>query len=1349
MKKILTILLSLIIMFMLVPMHVLIADDYQDNGEITNEVTILQSRIDALPNVDEVTSDKKSDIYNEVESISDELDKLAEEDLTKMDTRKLYVLSEYFNGLAKETVVGESDELPKETITIDLSQVSGYITISPTGFSINGGTETSFTGKYTFTGTIESDTPLRIINNTDNSVEYDLTFDNAYFIARTYCTAIAFRDSNADITLNITNKGTSEVVSYNHPVFANQTNNINIAVNINETNGSRLNLSRSDGKQDEIIFYDNTNTIVKVNGNIISNNASYSTDTSSTYVPEEDEDIVETIVGTITPNNTSDLAYEIKEGGTYNVEGGDYSCSTLPYCGAKIIMRTTEPVAFNIKGDITVYGDSPFIINYGESTIKINAKSENGTNYSLISNSGWMLILDYTNSVFTFNGGNYQGPIFSYKQSLLKFNGCNFNGDKTEIFAKNIEIKDCNFINIGKPISVGSGGNVKLSGNNVFNTTCEDIFLSENATITMNDDFTNKDDAQLKIKMYSGIQEDETRMVLKDISENMISKISLLDSHSLFYKDGNAYLSHSYSDSIVNSNVLIKKCSVCNRQITFATLTAEDIPYSSGASYNGASVTLNENYKTTIIAGDIKYKKKDAQDTEYTTIAPTAVGEYSASVTVTYDSNEYTLTNDFKITNNKKLISIVKPDDIKVFYGTEYNDMNLPTKVTININTDNEVSTTTADVTWDYQNLVSGSYDSSLTTKQNVTLKGTLTLPEDVDSNSIDLSTTIDITIMACPELIWADKNNDGSLSKGDIIMIDTETFWVAGVDGDNDSILGFAIKGLNIESNKQSDSPSYVNYGDGTYVYYINSYVKQYSEAYGQMLKNEYGIDVLDATLPSVGWQGDSNDYIVGRPLTDKYYSRVIEYKPWFKGDNGYWLSTTYMDVGAYYVNGDNCYVSSANGNKLKVRPLIKFRKSKVKLIQTIVVETTINDWTYGQNPNTPSISEASNPGNGSVTFTYYTDESCTNLTTINDGAESNGTVPKNVGVYYVKTVVERTDAYTSGYTINKFKITKATKDAPIVNGTNETFKDKKDGSITGVDSTMEYRKDGTSEYIAIEGNTVTGLEPGAFYVRYKESRNYNASQDAKVTIEQSEYLLIERVEVNITTPKGGEDLNNSITCTTANVKKATLKWTDTVNRDVDIKANFYPWTYKAHVTISPEEGYKFNQTTQIIVNGNEMGAEKTINEDDSITVTGDFESTKHKLANVASLSTPTQFTNFYTTKTVINNPELPKEAKAIVDGKETTLEIIWSVNNYDATQGATNKFNWTLNIDKNEYDIDSACVTFGYVLIKNKDANKDTSNTNKDSNLDCKDYMKSDNWIWSETKKACVYKVPKTSVK
>lgn len=80
---------------------------------------------------------------------------------------------------------------------------------------------------------------------------------------------------------------------------------------------------------------------------------------------------------------------------------------------------------------------------------------------------------------------------------------------------------------------------------------------------------------------------------------------------------------------------------------------------------------------------------------------------------------------------------------------------------------------------------------------------------------------------------------------------------------------------------------------------------------------------------------------------------------------------------------------------------------------------------------------------------------------------------------------------------------IAKAAKAAPVnVGKTDETVNNKNDGTITGVDSTMEYRKDGETTYKAIVGDKVENLSDGKYFVRYKEVANYNASPDAEVTI-------------------------------------------------------------------------------------------------------------------------------------------------------------------------------------------------------------------------------------------------------
>lgn len=57
-------------------------------------------------------------------------------------------------------------------------------------------------------------------------------------------------------------------------------------------------------------------------------------------------------------------------------------------------------------------------------------------------------------------------------------------------------------------------------------------------------------------------------------------------------------------------------------------------------------------------------------------------------------------------------------------------------------------------------------------------------------------------------------------------------------------------------------------------------------------------------------------------------------------------------------------------------------------------------------------------------------------------------------------------------------------------------------DGTITGVDSTMEYRLSTASEWTSISGNTVSGLANGTYEVRVKANGTVLASEVATVTI-------------------------------------------------------------------------------------------------------------------------------------------------------------------------------------------------------------------------------------------------------
>lgn len=98
-----------------------------------------------------------------------------------------------------------------------------------------------------------------------------------------------------------------------------------------------------------------------------------------------------------------------------------------------------------------------------------------------------------------------------------------------------------------------------------------------------------------------------------------------------------------------------------------------------------------------------------------------------------------------------KLISITAPASITVANGTAYEDMNLPAQVDI-VTEGGTVNK--ADVAWNTSSPVNGNYDPAVLTEQTVILEGTVTCPETINANGVNLTTSITITISA------AEKNN-------------------------------------------------------------------------------------------------------------------------------------------------------------------------------------------------------------------------------------------------------------------------------------------------------------------------------------------------------------------------------------------------------------------------------------------------------------------------------------------------------------------------------------------------------------------------------------------------------------
>ena len=148
-------------------------------------------------------------------------------------------------------------------------------------------------------------------------------------------------------------------------------------------------------------------------------------------------------------------------------------------------------------------------------------------------------------------------------------------------------------------------------------------------------------------------------------------------------------------------------------------------------------------------------------------------------------------------------------------------------------------------------------------------------------------------------------------------------------------------------------------------------------------------------------------------------------------------------------------------------------FEIKKMEIDPTV----TMDNWSYGQKANTPSITVKTGESDitdsydaSGFTCTYYTDGSCTDMTTAADGAATNGGVPKNAGTYYVKAVVPENGNYAGAEAETSFKI------APLPADLTWSKTDLiYTGSEQSVSATVANALEGDSFAIAYEGNTQT----------------------------------------------------------------------------------------------------------------------------------------------------------------------------------------------------------------------------------------------------------------------------------
>lgn len=236
------------------------------------------------------------------------------------------------------------------------------------------------------------------------------------------------------------------------------------------------------------------------------------------------------------------------------------------------------------------------------------------------------------------------------------------------------------------------------------------------------------------------------------------------------------------------------------------------------------------------------------------------------------------------------------------------------------------------------------------------------------------------------------------------------------------------------------------------------------------------------------------------------------------------------------------------------------------------IELSVSITGWTYGDEPNEPSVT--GNDGNGTVAYTYA-----------QKGSEDFASdVPEASGTYIFRASVEDTDNYNGGEDTAEFTIaiksveipTEATDlkwtgeaqtgvaegddytvtngsktdvgnytatatlndtdntiwsddtteeksiewsidkadspDAPTgLEGVAPTTVDGDDGKITGVDETMEYASDAEfGDATGCDGTEITGLTADTYYVRLKETATHYAGEAATVEVPDPETCTV-----------------------------------------------------------------------------------------------------------------------------------------------------------------------------------------------------------------------------------------------
>ena len=1102
----------------------------------------------------------------------------------------------------------EKVEPTEETKTLNISD--GAIKITPTGYTQNGGDEIAFTGKYIITGSVECDTPLSFSNETDEAVEYDVTFDNAHILGSEWCSAITFKDgSKSDITVNITNKGTSEVRAWGGASFQNQiSGNAKVTVNITEEEGSSLYLGPRDENQGDTTHRIYSSDIdCKVNGKVPANEKTFK---SGTYAQTEPE----------TP-------------------GEDATKKSIGL-GTSIIANPTVPTSKTDawKGSYVYFGTNGYNDDNTLKSVKYRVLDNNTTVFGVTT-----MLLDCDSVLETYKFDNDGSPNDGYSKandwagSDIKSHLNGFWGRALFYTAEYSAIAESTKNEADG--TDGSGGNelefTSLSGDKMF------LLDAKEATNTSYGYFNtySKAESRRKKGCNSFWWMRSARANNNDIQAGCVGNDGSIGDRSVNESKDQVGISPAFNinlSSILFSSVISGTAGETGAEykltlIDDSTTMAADgnitrkgdtitVPYTitegEGGAVTKASVLILDKQYTpgnTNNANILAYDTLDTNDVNFETTStgtfklPAELSEkecgkdYYAYIIAECDKSD-------KLTNYASApVSISVPD--KPWEAPEVKAISFGTP-----GITNPAVGKSTDKPWTGSYVYFGTYNGS-PIKYRVLDSDTTTFSKDNNTKTM---------LLDCDSLLFYSKFDDNSnewstsylkrylnSEKGEGYDYSSEGFLTTAFTSSEQSAIASSTK-ISVDSSDGNEG--ICSCFKWTTLNDDKIFLLDVKEA----CNTSYGYSKDDSAIINRQKTGNNND-------TTSWWLRsaaIIGFDLIGIVDDGLFDLVNRVPSEKVYVSPDlnvnlsSILLSSATG--VGKTSAITKDSDQINTIASNEWKLTLKD--AGKTVNVTKNKAVTKSADGVITVPYtYTDTATTDAEKANQISvmiTDKAYTESDAQILYYGAL--QTDSINSGSGKGTFE---------LPNGL--------DGKTLGSDYHV--------------------------YILAEHVNNTNATDYASEPVEITNiYNAINRVEATINQPKGGKPLSTAIECTTEEVEKAQLYWTDTTNNNVDTTANYYPWTYKAHLSFTPKSGYTFTDATEIAVNGWGLGNEKSVNEDGTLTVTGDFESSRDKLL---SITAPAPIT--VANGTAYADMNLPSQVEITTEDRAfTKLGVTWNTD-------------------------------------------------------------------------------------